>query len=80
MTRTFTIIHTPNGKGFPAYTVREDHGRPFLDNPADIATDDVLLVAGRLLLFLQDRQPEPCGCGGGCEKCKGSGWVWRGKR
>lgn len=30
MTRTFTIIHTPNGKGFPAYTVREDHGRPVL--------------------------------------------------
>ena len=58
MIRTFTIKETPNDKGFERYWITQDNGRPYLENPPVIGTNDPVELFRALAEFLEEMNRE----------------------
>lgn len=53
MTRKFEIQHFPNDKFFPEYVIRQENGKPFLDNPPTICTGEKMDLVRALIDWME---------------------------
>jgi len=56
MIRTITIKDARNDQGFDRYTITVENGKPCLENPPTIGTNDAVELIGALVEFLRDRE------------------------
>lgn len=57
MIRTFIIYDTPNDQGFDRFTVKTDHGKPYLEAAEPISTNDPGDLFRALLEWVQNDRP-----------------------
>ncbi len=58
MLRTFEIRDTPNKQGYDRYTVKVDHGKPYLDNDPTITTSSELRLIEKLIQWIRGGRNE----------------------
>ncbi len=55
MIRTFTIRDAPNKQGFDRFVVKQDNGRPYLENAEPISTNDPVDLFRALAGWVEDK-------------------------
>jgi hypothetical protein len=56
MTRKFEIYHSPNDRLLPEYVIRQENGKPCLDNPPTIHTGEKMDLVRALIDWIDGEE------------------------